>query len=333
MPRVVVISPYYNREQFVQRTMESLATQTYADFQAIFVDDGSTDGTFETMERFAGGRVTCRTQVNAGFTNTMIETIAGTDSEYVAVQGSGDISHPARLEKQVGLLDSDPDIVLVGCHRRIVSEVDGEVRHARPHIETDQLAQLIAENPFSQGEIVMRRAAYEKAGGYRAFFKFRQDLDLWMRMATHGKFAVLPEEMYTVFVLRESVSSDVRKLALAMAYRDFAIYCALERRAGRKDPLDQLGPAAALVRPRSRTLARNLAFAAQRRAIRGEKEEALYLLDASRREALTLASVKAQLLLAVPYIAQLRRSYRRLKGSQRTGGQPAYGVSRGEGPR
>jgi len=323
MPKVVVISPYYNREQFVKRTMESLIDQTYSDFQAIFVDDGSTDRTFETMEKFASGRVTCRTQQNTGFTNTMINTIAETDSEFIAVQGSGDVSHPRRLEKQVGLLESDPDVVLIGCHRRAVSEVNGEIRHIRPQLEADQLAQVMAENPFSQGEIVMRRAAYEKAGGYRAFFKFRQDLDLWLRMANIGKFAILPEEMYTVFGLRESVSNDVKKLALAMVYRDFAVYCARERRAGRKDPLDHLGPSAALVRPRSKTLARDLAFAAQRRAIRGEREDARYLLEASRREAMTLASIKADLLLAVPYISKLRTSYRRLKGSHRTSGQPA----------
>ncbi len=129
MPKVVVFSPYYNRGHVVERTVLSIENQTYTDFEAYFVDDGSTDDTYAQLLRLSSQRVHARTQPNKGFTRTIIDTINETDSEFIAIQGSGDVSLPSRLEKQVALLSENPDVVLVGCHRQQLSEIDGRTDH------------------------------------------------------------------------------------------------------------------------------------------------------------------------------------------------------------
>lgn len=317
MPRVVVISAYYNRAHVVDRTVYSIINQTYQDYAAYFIDDNSKDATYSELSKFSSPKINVSTQANIGFTQTVINTINSTDSEFIAIQGSGDVSYPARLERQIACLEANPNAVLVGCYRDQVSEVTGEETELRPAIETDTKQQLFRENPFAQGEVVMRRSAYLKAGGYRPFFIYRQDLDLWLRLSDHGRFMIVPEKLYRIYKLPHSVSEDVKKLSVAMACRDFAIYCARERLAGRADPLDRDGPIAALARPRSSALADDLAFASWRRALRGDRSEAEFLLAAALREKPTAAAIKTSILIKTPGLQTLRRTVRSAKGGMR----------------
>lgn len=287
MSKVTVISAYYNRAALVERTVRGIESQTYTDYIAHFVDDGSQDSTFAELKKFQSSKVRITTQVNSGFTTTIAKVIEETDSEYIAVQGSGDISYPTRLERQVAYLDTHPDVAAVGCHRVRASELDGSEEIQRPAVAQDVKRQFLTTNPFSQGEVMMRRSAYEAAGGYRSFFIYRQDLDLWMRICEHGRLAVIPEVLYKCFYLLDSVSHNPEKAVLAALFRDFAVYCSRERMEGRPDPLERYGPSAALLRPRSTVLATQLAFAARRRALQGYLDDARYLIRAAANEAAT----------------------------------------------
>ncbi|GAA0740596.1 glycosyltransferase [Ideonella azotifigens] len=313
MPKVTLISAFYNRAAVVERTVAGLQRQTFADFEAHLIDDASKDGTLGELLKHASQKLLVHTQPNMGFVNTMISAIARTDSEYIAVLGSGDECLPERLAKQVAYLDAHPDVGVVGCHSEIVFESGGATEHWRPEVQADVKQQLFHGNPFIHGDVMMRRSAYEQAGGYRAFFTYRQDLDLWLRISDHARLAVLPEVLYRCYKLKQSVSEDVRKLIVAMTCRDFAVYCARERLAGRPDPLQAGGPVAALMRPRSRALAEDLAYAAQRRALRGERTDAALLVAAALREHGGAKVRMAQVMVHLPGLVQARALVRGVK--------------------
>ncbi|HEY9286336.1 MAG TPA: glycosyltransferase, partial [Pyrinomonadaceae bacterium] len=65
-PRVSVIVPLYNKGAFVRRALDSIAAQTFADFEAIVVDDGSTDGGARVVAGYADARFRLVAQRNAG---------------------------------------------------------------------------------------------------------------------------------------------------------------------------------------------------------------------------------------------------------------------------
>ena len=307
MPSVVIISPYYNRATVVDRTVLGIINQTYSDYKAYFIDDGSKDDTFLELNKYSSEKILAIKQKNIGFTNTLIATIEKTDSEYIAIQGSGDCSFPNRLAHQVQYLNDNPDVVMVGCHRVTVFESTGEELAVRPTVESDVRKQLFYCNPFTQGEVLIRRSAYVKCGGYRSFFTYRQDLDLWLRISDYGRLAIIPEILYRNYKLRKSVSGDVRQLFAAMACRDFAVYCARERLAGCPDPLDQKGPVAALMRPRSKTLAFDLSHAAGRQALNGNRQEAEFLLAAAFNERPILLAWLMRLMVWLPGLKHLRK--------------------------
>jgi glycosyltransferase involved in cell wall biosynthesis len=56
VPRVSVIVPLFNKAAYVERALASISSQTFADFEVIVVDDGSTDGSAEIVARHRGSR-------------------------------------------------------------------------------------------------------------------------------------------------------------------------------------------------------------------------------------------------------------------------------------
>jgi CDP-glycerol glycerophosphotransferase len=106
-PRISVVVPIYDVEEYLDECLRSLAGQTFADFEAVMVDDGSTDGSAAIAERFAGAdpRFRLVRQPNGGLSrarNTGIEAARG---EYLAFLDSDDVLPPDAYERLLGALE------------------------------------------------------------------------------------------------------------------------------------------------------------------------------------------------------------------------------------
>ncbi len=252
--KVAVISVFYNRESVVARSAESLLSQTCNDYKICLVDDGSTDGTFDELKKFESPICEVRSSQNLGFTKQLIHTINNIDSEYIAIHGSGDISYPERLAEQMKMLDNDPEIGVVGCN--IVEDRGPELprmEHLR-HVDRDSSDRLLHENFLIHGEAMIRRSTYDQVGGYRPFFAFAQDRDLWCRISRVSQFGNCEQVLYERTFQDDGVAVKPKSRLAQFAFSDFAIYCHKECLAGRDDPLDRLGPAAMLLRAPSARL-------------------------------------------------------------------------------
>ena len=111
IPRLTVIMPAYNAEEFLEESISSILNQTYSDFELLIGDDGSTDRTMEIIQSFCDDRIiVMRNEKNLGIPCTLNRLIKASKGEYIARQDSDDISLPKRLEKQVDFLDKNPEI-------------------------------------------------------------------------------------------------------------------------------------------------------------------------------------------------------------------------------
>jgi GT2 family glycosyltransferase len=213
MPRVSVITAFYNRAPVLRRTIESVLRQTYADLELIVVDDRSSDDTAERLAELAAEWNDPRLRIvvndpNKGFVRTMRDAIELSTGEYIAVQGSGDVSLPERIERQVELLDARPDVVAVGCWYWNIDDESG----ARETVRPDASAAKGGVTTFSHGEMMMRRSAYETAGGYRTEFKVAQLTDLGFRLHRLGGFATVPQFLYERHVQGDGVTYNAAKV-------------------------------------------------------------------------------------------------------------------------
>ena len=258
VPLVSVISAYYNRENHVEESIQSLLDQTYENLEIIIVDDGSTDNTLERLKRFNDPRLKIVSHKNCGLVMSFIRAIEMSNGEYIAIHGSGDLSLPQRIEKQAALLQEKEKVGVVGCYVNNINTVTGYEMLREIDVSGHALEQLKVQNAYTHGEVMYRRSVYDQVGGYRTFFKFGQDYDLWLRMSLVTELDTVKEILYTRFQLADGVELSVEKKAMQIFLSDFAIQCIDYRLEHGRDLLDVYQERAAFMRKPSPVVAQKL---------------------------------------------------------------------------
>lgn len=241
--RVSIVTVFYNRESLVHDSMQSLVDQDYENYEVIAIDDGSTDNTYNELLKFSSfENVKIIKLSNGGFVKAIKHAISISDGDFIAVHGSGDISHSNRIRLQANELSSNSSVGLVASKSKFVV-VDSDVEYIQGESASRSFVQsLLHRNYFHHGEVMYRRSLYEKVGGYRELFKFAQDMDLWCRMSHHCNFTVLDEVLYTRFVNQpNSVSENPEKTRLQRKLGQFAVYCHKCRLENSYDPFEKYG--------------------------------------------------------------------------------------------
>jgi len=123
-PTVSVILPVYNGGIFLADAISSILNQTYKDFELIVIDDGSTDRTAEVLDHFRkqDDRVRLISRPNRGLVASLNEGIDMARGRFIARMDADDISYPNRLERQLQLLQCDPDLDLVAARAILIDE-------------------------------------------------------------------------------------------------------------------------------------------------------------------------------------------------------------------
>lgn len=280
MTKVSVISVFHNRARWAARTVESLLAQDHADLEIILVDDGSTDGTREALYAAAAGRARIESHENLGFVAALKRAIALSNGEYIALLGSGDTCHPARLSRQARVLEERVEVGLVACG---TERLDNDGRSLGRHvlaIDGDASRLVIERNPFHHGELMYRRSVYDAVGGYRDFFTYAQDHDLVCRMSRATHFHFLPDVLYQRYAKAlGSVSASPERVLAQRCFSHFAVRCHEERLAGRPDPLDMWGNAAALMLAPSTALTKSVRSLGLWRLRQGDHHAARVFLE------------------------------------------------------
>lgn len=298
---VSIVTLYYNRANHVTESIQSLLDQSYRDIEIIAIDDGSSDDTFDRLMSFKDPRLKVITQKNMGFVKSIIKAVELASGEFIAIHGSGDISYETRIEKQLELIQSRPEIGVVGCYVENKMETTGSAFVNKPYIDPglDLTNQIIKENAFTHGEVMFRKAVYTQAGGYREFFKFCQDYDLWLRMSLITRFAIVPEILYRRYVLADGVSASLEKLMMQKYFVEIGIQCVELRRRNKPDLIDKYGIYGPFFRVRTKRFAKTMWRLALTAFYRGQKTDALLINRKSIEEKRGFYNVCFQAFLVV----------------------------------
>lgn len=190
-PRVSVLVPAFNGEKFVGEALASLAAQTFGDFEAIVVDDGSTDKTAAIVDDAASRdrRFRLIRQQNGGTQDARNAALAAARGSWVALLDQDDVWLPAKLEAQLALAAKDPAVNLLFTNYRVW---DGartiETRYARPDKvpRGDVAARLAWSCLFQASTVMVPLSAVTAAGGFDRRLRNAGDWDLWLRIAERG---------------------------------------------------------------------------------------------------------------------------------------------------
>jgi len=187
--------PVRDGERFVTEAIQSILKQTFQDFEFIIVDDGSSDGTRNILERFhqKDRRIIIYHQEKLGFTEALNRACALAQGKYIARMDSDDISLPERLRRQVELLDADPGCKVCGSWIRTVGYAKGQVVRY-PTTSERVRSQLLFDCCLAHPSVMMRRDLFADCGlNYDGDFREASDYRLWVEVTKFGTLMNIPE--------------------------------------------------------------------------------------------------------------------------------------------
>jgi glycosyltransferase involved in cell wall biosynthesis len=197
MPAVSVLMPVYNAEPYLAEAVESILSQTFADFEFLILNDGSTDRSGAILERYAARdpRIRMISRPNTGYTVALNELLGLASGELVARMDADDVALPERLARQVDYLREHRNVVCVGSAVHFIDAAGRFLRDGHPGMDHEAIQRraLAGDCPLNHPSTMMRRTAVHAVGGYHPEFEPAEDLDLWLRLGEVGQLTSLPE--------------------------------------------------------------------------------------------------------------------------------------------
>ena len=197
MPKISVIMPARNAEQYIREAVDSILGQTFADFEFLILDDGSTDATAEIVQCCRDERIRfCPNGRNMGVAATLNRGLALAGGAYIARMDADDISLPKRFEKQAAYLNAHRDVAVLGSDLELFCDTGILERRVLSH-EPDKLKEdLFFSCGIAHPSVMMRKDVILALGGYDPAYNGLEDYELWCRVAEKHKIAALPEVLF-----------------------------------------------------------------------------------------------------------------------------------------
>ena len=218
-PKVSVLLPVYNAAPYLREAVDSILNQTFTDFEFLIIDDGSTDASGEIIETYRDPRIVyVKNERNLGLVGTLNKGIDLAKGEYIARMDADDVSLPERFAKQVGFMDSHPEVGACGTAYTFFGDSNHtEVRPA----DYRRAFTLLASTPcLGHPTALIRKEVLTDYGiRYEGTFEYAADYALWIRLSRISCLCSLPEPLllYRWHSSNMSKTDESRTLARAKA--------------------------------------------------------------------------------------------------------------------
>lgn len=192
-PRLSVITPVYNGEDYILGTIKSILNVTSKiEFEYIVINDGSTDRTQQILSDYSN-QIKVLSFENQGESASVNEGLLAAKGEYVLVVNADDpILDKGLFEEAASRLDLNQNVVAVYPDWQVINE-KGDVKR-EIIVGEFSLEALIGENKTLPGPgAVFRRKSALAIGGRRSKWKYVGDYDFWLRLSTTGSFQRIPK--------------------------------------------------------------------------------------------------------------------------------------------
>ena len=181
-PKVTVLMPVYNGEQYLREAIDSILSQTFADFDFLIIDDGSTDLSEEIIKTYRDSRIgLVHNGKNRGLINTLNKGLDLSQGEFIARMDCDDISLPTRLQKQLLFMESNSHIGVCGTWVETIGDDPGHIFQYPTDPQKIQ-SQLLFDSPLAHPSVIMRRSLLDKFHlRYNPQYLHAEDWFFWQR--------------------------------------------------------------------------------------------------------------------------------------------------------
>lgn len=195
-PLVSVVIPTFNRSDLLPDAIDSVVDQTYRNWELIIVDDGSTDDTEQVVNSYSDSRVRYTENTGSkgpgGARNTGVRKAKG---GYIAFLDSDDVWTSGKLRAQVDCMEANPRTGLVAGRCIYVDDELEPTGYESPSPKEIPYEEICVSTsvPGSSSNVLVRRRAFEDAGGFDPELLRGEDRDLWIRISRHWKVYCVDE--------------------------------------------------------------------------------------------------------------------------------------------
>lgn len=210
---VSVIMGIYNCEEFLEEALNCIVNQTYPDWEVIMCDDGSKDNTIAVAQKFVDKYPNkfrlLKNEQNMGLNFTLNKCLYEAKGDYIARMDGDDLCSPERFQKEIEVLETNPDIAIVSSNMDFFDEngVWGET-HAKPYPVNKN---FIKATPICHAPCMVRKEAYLAVEGYTVDKKLLrvEDYHLWVKMYSKGYKAYNIQEC--LYQMRDDRNAQTRR--------------------------------------------------------------------------------------------------------------------------
>jgi len=190
LPLVTLVTPSFNQGKFLEETILSVLDQDYGNIEYIIIDGGSSDGSVDIIRKYADRLAFWVSEKDRGQTHALIKGFAKAKGKYLGWICSDDVLEPSMISISVDYHKRHPE---VGCTHgdRIRIDAKGNIYSLQRYPEfRDWFLRYGFGLP--QETTLMKRSAFEAAGGLNPALHMAMDFDLWCRMAKQAPIRHIP---------------------------------------------------------------------------------------------------------------------------------------------
>jgi glycosyltransferase involved in cell wall biosynthesis len=222
VPAVTVIVPAYGVAHLVGEALRSLQAQSFADWEAIVVDDGAPDDVESALVPFeADARIRFLSTDNRGVATARNRAIGHARAPLVALLDGDDLYEPDYLAVMIEAISADARLGFVSCDAVYFGDDARDGRRFSdfsPQSPPVTLTRVLRRECNVFTACILRKAAFDAIGGYDGTLRAAEDFDLWLRLLESGwQGGIVPRPLARYRRRADSLSHQTRPLMLALA--------------------------------------------------------------------------------------------------------------------
>lgn len=205
----------YNCADTLTEALDSIANQTYKDWELIMCDDGSSDKTYELAKKYIQEHPEYKIKLlrhkkNKGLNQTLNDCLKVTSGEYIGRMDADDISLPTRFEKEMAEFEKDPNLSVVSCPM-IYFDENGEWGVGKCDNNYPKKGDLVFGTVHAHAPCLIKREAIKAVKGYSVGKRLLrvEDWHLWIKIYASGRYGKNLEE--PLYKMRDDQNATKRR--------------------------------------------------------------------------------------------------------------------------